>query len=337
MNSIIKKILFFIYFLRLIYLSAATRTTEFPLLDSLFPNNTLDEAWERYPLFVSNLKHDKANTANEGSCTMPLKDAGNETGLHFAVSAKYQSFEKIININDIDTVLQHVETNMIHGQNKDYSLVKRITRDGENWNGLLNFEKFKLEEIQSWFNSGGFTLVINKMQKRWKPIKRIASQIHSEVLSKSVSCNLYMTPPKMYGFEEHFDAMDVIVMQVSGKKMWTVANHPLKYLSAPDMKRKPTLLEVSDYMSPGNHTTVLLTPGDILYIPRGFIHNATTDLVNNESDEEISIHLTFGIEHGKCFYFIFKSGYNSLKFSIFDRLQNNGRISNSLCTAFVCE
>jgi len=43
----------------------------------------------------------------------------------------------------------------------------------------------------------------------------------------------------------------------------------------------------------------MLKPGDILYIPRGFVHNATTELsVGQKIFGEPSLHLTFGIHLG---------------------------------------
>ena len=73
-------------------------------------------------------------------------------------------------------------------------------------------------------------------------------------------------------------SQDVIVVQISGRKKWSIANHPLVYLPTHDMKRKPSIMETQFYMSAGNHSTIILQPGDILYIPRGFVHNATTEL-----------------------------------------------------------
>jgi len=118
-----------------------------------------------------------------------------------------------------------------------------------------------------------------------------------------------------HGFENHFDWMDVVILQISGTKLWTVANQPLVYLSTPDWKRKPTVKEVQNYMKQeaGSSTDIVLKPGDVLYIPRGFVHNASTvprDMLldtddNNEDadnlfdyeEQEPSLHLTFGIEH----------------------------------------
>ena len=100
-----------------------------------------------------------------------------------------------------------------------------------------------------------------------------------------------------------------------------VAKHPTIYLSNKDQKRKPTKEEITRLMS--NHRSYAeftLCPGDSLYIPRGFIHNASTvdfDQLNNEPMNDCSypeglissqslidrlsgpsLHLTFGLEQG---------------------------------------
>ncbi|KAL7468692.1 hypothetical protein ACHAXS_008916 [Conticribra weissflogii] len=78
------------------------------------------------------------------------------------------------------------------------------------------------------------------------------------------------------GFEAHWDWMDVIVIQLSGRKRWSIACEPTIYLSNKDQKRKPTQDELQHYIHSAKYRDVTLCPGDVLYIPRGFIHNAST-------------------------------------------------------------
>jgi hypothetical protein len=81
--------------------------------------------------------------------------------------------------------------------------------------------------------------------------------------------------------------MDVVVVQVAGIKKWSVASEPSVYLSNNFQTRYRDKLTIPRYEE------FIMNPGDILYIPRGFTHNATTPL----ESEEPSLHLTFGIEH----------------------------------------
>merc|ERR1711862_699172 len=88
--------------------------------------------------------------------------------------------------------------------------------------------------------------------------------------------------------------------QISGIKLWSVANTSIIKLTTCDLKHKPTTNELNYYYN-NKYNDFLLYPGDILYIPRGYIHNASTILLNNNeqnnNNNDPSIHLSFGIEH----------------------------------------
>lgn len=65
----------------------------------------------------------------------------------------------------------------------------------------------------------------------------------------------------------------VIVVQLSGRKRWSVAREPSVYLSGKDQKQKPSKKHVQSLR---HYSEFTLCPGDVLYIPRGHIHNAST-------------------------------------------------------------
>ncbi len=147
-----------------------------------------------------------------------------------------------------------------------------------------------LQSIPLLIQQKSFSLVINNLQRRWKPIKDFARSLEMEINPHAVVCNLYLTPPRASrAFESHIDWMDVIVLQVSGEKDWSVWNAPFIYLVPPDQKRKPTMNELYKKQ----FENVRMKPGDVLYIPRGNLHNATTPKDSND----MSLHLTFGIQY----------------------------------------
>mmetsp|Transcript_11307 Transcript_11307/g.20082 ORF Transcript_11307/g.20082 Transcript_11307/m.20082 type:complete len:370 (-) Transcript_11307:185-1294(-) len=76
----------------------------------------------------------------------------------------------------------------------------------------------------------------------------------------------------------------VIVIQLSGRKRWSVAREPSVYLSGKDQKRKPTRKEVEELQ---HYSEFTLCPGDILYIPRGHIHNASTVVFDKFENEGV--------------------------------------------------
>jgi ribosomal protein L16 Arg81 hydroxylase len=80
----------------------------------------------------------------------------------------------------------------------------------------------------------------------------------------------------------HHDTHDVICLQVAGEKRWLVYE-PVWELPLRDQRYRPEL------GSPGaTMLDVVLRPGDTLYLPRGWLHEALT----SETD---SLHLTIGV------------------------------------------
>lgn len=64
-----------------------------------------------------------------------------------------------------------------------------------------------LAEARRAFQRGGFSVVINRLQRRWRGVSRVSLALE-DVLGHPVNANLYMTPPESQGFEAHFDWMD---------------------------------------------------------------------------------------------------------------------------------
>ena len=97
-----------------------------------------------------------------------------------------------------------------------------------------------------------------------------------------VQANAYYTPRGSQGLAVHHDTHDVLVLQVSGEKRWLVYE-PALQLPLRNQRYSPEL------GAPGKPVEdVVLGPGDTLYLPRGWLHEAVT----SQSD---SLHLTIGI------------------------------------------
>lgn len=127
----------------------------------------------------------------------------------------------------------------------------------------------------------GFTLVINRVQRRSAAVAQLAASLEAD-LHHPVGVNLYVTPRSGQGFLPHTDDHDVFVLQLYGAKVWHVGN-PARQLPLPKRQsgegdRAPLL----------DFETFTLERGDALYIPRGFPHEAVTT-------DTSSAHLTVGI------------------------------------------
>lgn len=132
----------------------------------------------------------------------------------------------------------------------------------------------------------GSTLVLQALHRVWPPILEFSQRLAAE-LSHPVQANAYVTPPQNQGFSAHYDVHDVFVLQIEGQKRWQihrpVVESPLRDQPWGDRKaqverqaQEPPLIEA------------LLSPGDCLYLPRGYLHAAT-------ALGGVSTHLTLGV------------------------------------------
>jgi bifunctional lysine-specific demethylase and histidyl-hydroxylase MINA len=134
----------------------------------------------------------------------------------------------------------------------------------------------------------GYTLVLKRLHRRWLPIAQLCRTIEADItmqgvlLSAPVGANLYFTPRSAQGFPLHYDDHDVLVLQIEGRKRWrlfeTCVPFPLDRPSAPVGEDECGRLQ----------REVVVEPGDVVYIPRGFCHDASTT-------SDPSLHLTVGI------------------------------------------
>ena len=118
-----------------------------------------------------------------------------------------------------------------------------------------------------------------------KLCRRVAADFRSAgiVLRKPIRANAYFTPPRSQGFAAHYDDHDVLVLQLHGEKRWRVYGEAAKW------PRKPMVAPLgADFLSSRAQELTLHT-GDVLYIPRGFAHEA-------EAIDTSSLHLTLSVQ-----------------------------------------
>ena len=136
--------------------------------------------------------------------------------------------------------------------------------------------------------AGGNTLVLQALQRTWEPITDFASRLGTE-LGHPVQANAYVTPPQNRGFDDHYDVHDVFVLQIAGTKRWTVHEpvHPDPLRDQPWTDHHAAVAEAARGES---CLDTVLEPGDVLYLPRGWLHAA-------EAQGSVSIHLTLGVHN----------------------------------------
>ena len=135
--------------------------------------------------------------------------------------------------------------------------------------------------------AAGATLVLQSLHRIHPPLVRFCRELADE-LGHPTQCNAYITPPGSQGFAPHHDTHDVFVLQVDGHKQWNVYAPvlALPVSSQPSQGRRgghPLIGEGDELVM-----SVVLEPGDALYLPRGYVHAAETTV-------DRSIHLTVGV------------------------------------------
>mmetsp|Transcript_4369 Transcript_4369/g.9984 ORF Transcript_4369/g.9984 Transcript_4369/m.9984 type:complete len:504 (+) Transcript_4369:116-1627(+) len=210
-------------------------------------------------------------------------------------------FEKILDMPDIQKTLDAcVAVNGTTGQEpmwnaagtkgSDFRLVKRTRGpDGEWWSGGVPGDTLNASVIRDYVQKKGFTLVLNHLDFRVDGVANMARSLEKQT-GIAVQANLYLTPPASQGFEVHWDPMETIVLQVAGRKLWHIYD-PLVALPRPEQRFKPTAAQVNQTA----RRSVILEAGDTLYIPRGWMHEATTAHSDGQEGEH-SMHITVGVD-----------------------------------------
>jgi ribosomal protein L16 Arg81 hydroxylase len=129
---------------------------------------------------------------------------------------------------------------------------------------------------------GGATIVLQGLHHHWPPLAEFCRGLEA-TLGHPVQANAYYTPRGSQGLAVHHDTHDVFVLQIAGEKRWLVYE-PVFELPLRDQKYKR---ENHGDPGPAIHDLVLRA-GDVLYLPRGWLHEALT------SDTD-SLHITVGI------------------------------------------
>jgi hypothetical protein len=129
----------------------------------------------------------------------------------------------------------------------------------------------------------GATLILPQLQARHRPLADLCRALEA-VFSCPVQTNIYLTPPNAQGFQTHYDNHDVLVLQVEGSKRWRLYDAPV---GTPYRGERFT---PGRFAQTEPRVELVLNPGDVLYVPRGLMHDAV-----NEGTDEASLHITTGL------------------------------------------
>ncbi|MFN4040490.1 MAG: JmjC domain-containing protein [Brevundimonas sp.] len=121
------------------------------------------------------------------------------------------------------------------------------------------------------------------------PALRTASRTLSHEFAALVAVNIYCSFKGVQAFGPHFDLHDVFAVQTEGEKIWRLyanqADRPVGYPEFDDPRQTRQWLNQTkgDLVS-----EVRMRPGDVLYVPRGWYHDAI-------AVDGASLHATFSV------------------------------------------
>lgn len=136
----------------------------------------------------------------------------------------------------------------------------------------------------------GYPIVINAARGASREIQRICTDL-GVALQANVWPNVYATGTAGAPLNMHFDAHDVLVVQCEGEKEWRISSlRADRPVDVPEMQAavNEAIAATREQAFARVSMTFTVKPGDVIYIPRGQFHVATTPRGR-------SLHITFAI------------------------------------------
>lgn len=128
----------------------------------------------------------------------------------------------------------------------------------------------------------GSTIVLSGLHEHVAGLGELVSNLSKQFYQR-FQTNVYITPKGSQGFKVHYDTHDVFVLQIHGKKTWKIYKDNPVSLPNKLMEFAPGKYQVGEV-----EETIVAEAGDLIYIPRGIMHQA-------ETNDDMSIHVTLGM------------------------------------------
>jgi Cupin superfamily protein len=195
---------------------------------------------------------------------------------------KADYFKPLLTKDDLETII--ASTDMRYpaiqlARNGGYFPAEAYTRNVKHGGEFFNGEP-DLARVQAEYRTGA-TVVLPALHRTWVPLKETCAALETE-FCHAAHANAYLTPGDSTGFTPHYDTHDVFVAQIAGYKHWRIFEPPLR------MPHRSQPFTPAGYALPAPCLELDLNPGDVLYLPRGYVHAASTS-------KSHSAHVTIGM------------------------------------------
>jgi ribosomal protein L16 Arg81 hydroxylase len=152
---------------------------------------------------------------------------------------------------------------------------RNVKHGDESFTGVPDLQKISEQYRQ------GATVTLPALHRTWEPLGLLCENLQAS-LDHVPHANAYITPGNAAGFTPHYDVHEVFVLQIAGKKRWTLYEPPI------ELPHRNQVFNPKTYGPTQPLAHVELNAGDLLYLPRGFVHSTTTS-------DSYSAHVTIGI------------------------------------------
>jgi len=115
----------------------------------------------------------------------------------------------------------------------------------------------------------GYTILVRHAERHDQQLARLAEDFR-ESFNAPVNIHIYATPAGDFGFDWHYDAEDVFILQTAGQKEYSLRKNTVN--PWPLVENMPSDLKYERELMP--LMRCLLKAGDWLYIPNGYWHKA---------------------------------------------------------------
>ena len=184
-------------------------------------------------------------------------------------------FEGLLSIDDVDRIVTNMD--LREGQLELADASRRLARSD-----FIDSAGYVDRGAGADFHRGGATIILHHAHQLEPSLGRLCRALE-HVFSAHIQTNLYLTPPNAQGFHTHYDNHCVLVVQVAGEKAWRLYDKPI------DTPFRGEAFEAGKYEPGDLKQEFVLKAGDVAYVPRGLMHDAST------SGAEPSLHITIGL------------------------------------------
>jgi ribosomal protein L16 Arg81 hydroxylase len=139
--------------------------------------------------------------------------------------------------------------------------------------------------VQAWVAKGA-SVVMNDVDSLTPGLASVSAALENAGLGKA-QANVYISWQSHKAFHTHYDTHDVWAVQVEGEKSWNIWEGRAEYpIAHPAFRGQPQAQH--DQARGKLRGTVLMRPGDLLYLPRGWYHDALAEAPS-------SVHVAYGV------------------------------------------